>query len=299
MHRASAALSSQSRILRTALAAAAIGVALAGAGIPGASAAATCQPDAVAKTYPGLAGRTIRIGQSPTSPPYAFMEAATSENHIGFDADMARAVFACIGVPVEFKPGKWSGLLPALIAGQTELMWSNLFYTPARAEQVDFVTYRINATSGVVQKGNPKKITGMDTICGLRATAGLGTVEEASFRETSANCVKAGKKPLDVFTYQEVSAGLRMLANDRADVMLLDTGAAGYMKTKMPNDIDLAYTIPTQFKVAVGVNKAEAELRQAVFDAMQVIQSDGTQKAIMEKYGIDPTLQIPTEILTQ
>jgi polar amino acid transport system substrate-binding protein len=264
-----------------------------------AQAADKCEPAAVAKKYPTLAGKTVRIGQSPTTPPYAFLESATSEQHTGLDADMARAVFACIGVPIEFKAGKWSGLLPALIAGQTEVMWSNLFYTPPRAEQVDFVTYRINATSGVVGKGNPKKVAGMDTTCGLRATAGLGTVEETAFRDQSAACVAAGKPALEIFTYQEVTAGLRMLANDRADVMLLDTGSAGYMANKMPNDIALAFTITTQFKVAVGINKSLPELRGAIFDAMQILQADGTQKALMTKYFIDPSLQIPTEMLTK
>ena len=260
---------------------------------------ARCEPEAVATRYPSLAGRTIRIGQSPTSPPYAFVESATMDRHLGLDADLARAVFACIGVQAEFRPGRWSGLLPALIAGQTEVMWSNLFHTPVRAQQVDFVTYRINATSGVVRRGNPRRITGTDSLCGLRAAAGLGTVEEASFRETSAACVAAGRRPLEVFTYQDTSAGLRLLANDRADVMLLDTGTAGYMTNSMPNDIQIGYTITTQFKVAVGINKAETVLRQAIFDAMQILQADGTQRALMERYHIDPSLQIPTEILTQ
>lgn len=264
-----------------------------------AQAADKCEPGAVAKKYPTLAGKTVRIGQSPTTPPYAFLESATSEQHTGFDADLARAVFGCVGVPLEFKAGKWSGLLPALIAGQTEVMWSNLFYTPPRAEQVDFVTYRINATSGVVRKGNPKKVAGMESTCGLRATAGLGTVEETAFRDQSTACVAAGKPAIEIFTYQEVTAGLRMLANDRADVMLLDTGSAGYMANKMPNDIALAFTITTQFKVAVGINKSLPELRGAIFDAMQILQADGTQKALMEKYFIDPSLQIPTEVLTK
>lgn len=257
-----------------------------------------CDPAATAKKYPSLVGKTVRIGQSPTSPPYAFVE-APSEEHIGFDADMARAVFACLGLPYEFKAGKWSGLLPALIAGQTEVMWSNLFHTPPRAEQIDFVTYRINATSGLVQKGNPKKVSSMDDVCGLRATGGLGTVEEAAFREQSKVCEAAGKKTVEILQHQENTAGIRLLASDRADVMLLDTGASGFMVKKMPNELEIAFTTKTQFKVAVGINKGLPELRQAIFDAMQIMQTNGTQKELMLKYGIDPGLMIPTEILTK
>jgi polar amino acid transport system substrate-binding protein len=257
-----------------------------------------CDPAATATKFPSLKGKTIVMGQSPTSPPYAFIE-PPSEEHTGFDTDMARAVFACLGVPFKIMAGKWSGLLPALIAGQTDIMWSNLFYTPVRAEQVDFVTYRINATSGLVQKGNPKKVSTMDDVCGLRATGGLGTVEEAAFREQSKKCEAAGKKTIEILQHQENTAGIRLLATDRADVQLLDTGASGFMVKKMPNDIEIAFTTKTQFKVAVGINKNLPELRQAIFEAMKIVQANGTQKALMEKYGIDPDLLIASEVLTK
>jgi hypothetical protein len=31
---------------------------------------------------------------------------------------------------------------------------------------------------------------------------------------------------------------------------------------------------------------------------MQILQTDGTQKALMEKYGVDPQLQRPAEMHT-
>ena len=46
---------------------------------------------------------------------------------IGLDADLVGAAFSCIGVPFEFKTGSWSGLLPSVIVGQADLMWSNLY----------------------------------------------------------------------------------------------------------------------------------------------------------------------------
>jgi polar amino acid transport system substrate-binding protein len=288
---------------RAVLIAAAAGIILLGMSfLPGAPATAAdgkCEPAALATKYPLLVGKTIRIGQSPTNPPYVFMESETSEKHIGFDADLARATFACLGVPIEFKAGKMAGLLPALVAGQIDIMWTNFYYTPARAEQVDFVTYRINSSSGVVRKGNPKKVTGLDTICGLRASANLGSLEEASFRKISAACVAAGKPAVEVFTTQEDSAGLLLLANDRADVLLRDTGGASYMATKMLNDIEIAFSAKSQSRVGVGVNKTLPELRQAILDALQILQADGTQKALMTKYGIDPSLQVPSEALTK
>jgi polar amino acid transport system substrate-binding protein len=284
--------------LMTLAGAAGVFAVVAGVLAPAVHAQEICDPAATPKKFPSLNGKTISMGQSPTSPPYAFIE-PPSEEHTGFDTDMAKELFKCLGLKFEIKAGKWSGLLPALIAGQTDIMWSNLFYTPARAEQVDFVTYRINATSGLVQKGNPKKVSSLEDVCGLRATGGLGTVEEAAFREQSKKCEAAGKKPVEILQHQENTAGIRLLATDRADVQLLDTGASGFMVKKMPDVLEIAFTTKTSFKVAVGINKSQTELRQAIFDAMKILQANGTQRQLMVKYGIDPDLQIPTEILTK
>jgi len=74
------------------------------------------------------------------------------------DTELAEATFKCIGAPIEFKVGSWSGQLPALANGQTDLMWDTLYYTPERAQQMDFVIYLRAATGGLVAKGNPKHI---------------------------------------------------------------------------------------------------------------------------------------------
>ena len=80
--------------------------------------AQSCEPSKVAQKYPSLAGKTIKIGVDPESPPYAFRDSKDFNKIIGADADMARAVFACAGVKTEFFTGGWSGLLPALRAAR-------------------------------------------------------------------------------------------------------------------------------------------------------------------------------------
>jgi polar amino acid transport system substrate-binding protein len=267
--------------------------------VPQASAAeAKCEPAALGTKYPLLVGKTVRVAQDPQGPPYAFRDPENFDELIGLDADLVRAAFACVGVPFEFKTGSWSGLLPSVIAGQADLMWSNLYYTPTRAEQVDFVTYLSAATRGIVRKGNPKNIHSLDDACGVRAGAGLGTVEYAMFSGLSEKCVAAGKPPLEIVTYPDRPTGIRMLLNDRADLLMGDAGGNAYTIKLYPNELESAYTIPTNYKVGPGISKSLPELRQAVFDAMQVLQADGTQKALMEKYGVDPELQRPVEMHT-
>jgi polar amino acid transport system substrate-binding protein len=264
-----------------------------------AAAADKCEPGALATRYPSLAGKTIRIAQDPQGPPYAFRDPANFDHLIGLDADIVRAAFACIGLPFEFKTGSWSGLLPSVIAGQADVMWSNLYYTPGRAEQVDFVTYLLAATRGIVRKSNPKGVHSLDDACGVRSAAGLGTVEEAMFRGLSDKCVAAGKPPLEIVTYPDRPTGIRMLINDRADLLMGDAGGNAYTIKLYPNDLESGYVILTDYKVGPGVSKSLPELRQAIFEAMQIVQAVGTQKTLMAKYGVDPELQRPVEMHTK
>ena len=258
-----------------------------------------CEPQALAAKYPTLVGKTIRVAQSGEGAPFTFRDPEEFDKLIGLDADLVRATFACIGVPFEFKTGGWSGLLPSVIAGQSDLMWSNLYYTPARAEQVDFVTYLLAATGGMVKKGNPKNIHSLDEACGVRAAAGLGTVEEAMFRGVSDKCVAAGKPAVELVTYADRPSGIRMVQNDRADLLMGDLGSMDYTIAQLPNELERGYMMLTDYKVGPGISKSMPELRQAVFDSLQIIQAEGTMKKLMIKYNVDPTLQRPVQMFTK
>ena len=119
------------------------------------------------------------------------------------------------------------------------------------------------------------------------------------FRKLGDKCTAAGKPPLQVVTYPDRPTGVRLLLNDRADLMMGDAGGNAYTITLYPNDLESAYVIPTDYKVGPGISKSMPELRQAIFEAMQILQAGGTQKELMAKYGVDPDLQRPVEVHTQ
>jgi polar amino acid transport system substrate-binding protein len=61
----------------------------------------------------------------------------------------------------------------------------------------------------------------------------------------------------------------------------------------------LAFHILSGFHVGVAVNKGETDLLTAIFEAFKIEQASGKEKAILVKYGVDPSLEYPTEIKTQ
>ena len=258
-----------------------------------------CEPDKIATKYPSLKGKTIKLATDAESPPYSFRDAKDFNNIIGIDVDMARATFKCIGAPMEINTGAWSGLLPSVIAGQTDLMWDDLYYTAERAKQVDYVVYMLAGTGGLVRKGNPKHITSLPDVCGLTGTAGLGTVEEAALRDQSKKCVAEGKKEITILTYPDIPSGTRLIQNERADVMLTDLGLVDQLAHDNPTLYERGIKVVSDFNIGIAVKKGNNDLVNAVFDSMRALQADGTQKAVFTKYNVDTSLIIPIALRTK
>ena len=258
-----------------------------------------CQPEQAATRYPSLAGKTINIAADPAIQPYVFRDPANFDHLIGVDADLIPQVMDCVGLKYEYSLGAWGGLLPSVVAGQADMMWANLYYTPERAQQVDFVVFERAGTGGLVKAGNPKGIKSMDDVCGNTAAAGVGTVEETTFKQQSDKCVAAGKQPIQLVDYPDIPAGSRLVSNDRADILLSDLGTTSSLVQASPDQYELGFTIFTDYKVGPAVQKGNADLLQALYDGLKVQQVNGTIKQVMQTYGIDPALAIPVEQLTQ
>ena len=218
--------------------------------------------------------------------------------HIGGGADLARAVFDCAGVKYEFFLGGWSGLLPAVISGQIDVMWDNLYYTAERAKQVDYVVYMVAATGALTSAGNPKKLSGIEDSCGLNAAAGLGTVEEAALREQDTKCKAEGKPSVNIMTYPDIAAGARLVQSGRADLMLTDLALTDSLVKENPTLYSRGYMIVSGFSVGAAIKKGNADLLKLLADGLKIMQATGKQKDIAAKYAIDPSLQIDAEVKT-
>src|ERR1700736_6014789 len=211
-----------------------------------------CEPAKLATKYPGLVGKTIKIGQDGESVPFSMRDPKDFSKLIGLDADLAEATFACIGVPMQFVVGTWSGLIPAAMSGQIDLMWDTLLYTPERAKKLDFVVYMNAATGMLVAKGNPKNIHAVGDLCGLTATTTLGTTQEAQLRDASSRGVAAGKPAVNIITSTDMPSGLRLVQNARADLASVNKFVGDSMVAANPTTIESAFDVVTGAKMAAG-----------------------------------------------
>ncbi|HLQ23671.1 MAG TPA: hypothetical protein VK132_10715, partial [Gemmatimonadales bacterium] len=62
---------------------------------------AACEPDKVATKYPGLAGKTLKVGLDPTLPPIMYRDPNNPSKIVGQDPDMIDAAMKCLGLKYE------------------------------------------------------------------------------------------------------------------------------------------------------------------------------------------------------
>ena len=76
---------------------------------------------------------------------------------IGFEIDVARKVAADLGVEIEFVPTAWSGIIPALIAGNFDAIIGGMSVTPKRNLTINFTAPYAHSGMGIVAN---KKLAG-------------------------------------------------------------------------------------------------------------------------------------------
>lgn len=258
---------------------------------PATGRAQSCEPEKVAQKYPGLAGKTFRMGADPQSPPYSYRDEKDLTVMTGSDIDLAKAIFDCLGTKVEVMPGSWSGLLPAVIAKQIDLMFF-LYYKPERAKQVDFVDYMKAGTGAMTQVGNPKNIRSQDDLCGKIVAVALGSAEEAQVREITKTCMAAGMPAIETTTFPDNAAGFRLIQTGRADINLNDLALLDHVIATTPGVFERAYSVISGLEIGIATNKNDRELSKAILEGLRAVQASGGQHAIFKKYGIDPALQV-------
>ena len=89
----------------------------------GSPAQAACEPEKVATKYPGLAGKTLKVGLDPTLPPVMYRDPKDPSKIVGQDPDMIDAAMKCLGVKYELV-GLDFGTLGYGIVGLFVVTWA-------------------------------------------------------------------------------------------------------------------------------------------------------------------------------
>ena len=205
---------------------------------------------------------------------------------VGFDTELAEAVFGKLGYKVLFQEIKWENKYTDLDSGAIDCVWNGFTCNCAdddgiqRSEKVDFsYNYMENRQVIVVKKDSG--IATAEDLDGKMGAAEGGSAGESYGAEFEGATVKA----FDVQTkcIFEVNAGTADFAIVDAQLAKSYVGKGDYAELEIVEDLssDVEY-------YAIGFKKG-SELTANVNAQLDALAKDGTIARLAEKYGVATT----------
>jgi polar amino acid transport system substrate-binding protein len=259
--------------------------------ISGQAQAAASPPPAECKAlqakYPELVGKTLVNAVNPHTPGYEALDPKDPSKYIGFDIDLGDTIAACLGFNLTYKPVTFAALLTTLQSGQADIVISDIYATEERAKAADFITYSKVFDGVLVAKGNPKKITGINTtMCGTTAAENTGYVEVPLIQNLGPACKTAGKAEPALQLYDNNANCIQAILAGRADTYINDVNTVDQAVKAYPDKLEKATAVTLPYSVGIAVPKGKPKFREAVMTALIAIQKAGIQTELLNKWTL-------------
>ena len=226
------------------------------------------------------AAGVIRIGTEGTYAPFTYHDA--SNQLVGFDVEIGRAIAQQLGVKAEFLEGKWDGLIAGLDAGRYDAVINQVGITEARKAKYDFSDPYIASKAVLIVRDDNAAIKGFEDLKGKKAAQSL----------TSNFGKLAEKYGASLVGTDGFDQSIQLVLNGRADATLNDSlSFLDFRKHKPDAKVKIVATEDNADYSGVIVRKGSPKLVAAINKALTEIKADGTYAAISAKYFEKQTLK--------
>lgn len=249
--------------------------------------------------YPDWKGKTLVNAINPHTPGYESIDPKDPNKYIGFDIDLGEQIGECLGFKLTYKAVTFAALLTTLASGQADIVISDIYATEERAKAADFITYSKVFDGVLVAKGNPKKITGINTsLCGTAAAENTGYVEVPLIQALGPECKKEGKAEPTIQLYDNNANCIQAILAGRADTYINDVNTVDNAVKAYPDKLEKAVAVTIPYQVGIAVPKDKSKFRDAVKAALTEIYKSGDQLALLKKWKLDPENLMEPGLLT-
>lgn len=254
---------------------------------------AACQ--SLRTKYPALVGKPLLVGLGGYTAGFEAPSANDPSKIVGLDPDLFDYMGACLGFKPSFQNGSFNVLITSITSGRVDI-GPNLYVTPPRLKQVAFVSSFAVVDGSVVARGNPKKLTSIQSLCGATVAAAAGTYEAVSLIPPASDaCIKAGKPKINILLLQATDNSVLAVQSGRADIYLTAESDANALAKGAPG-LQTAFTINLPILNGFPIAKTKTMLQNAVLDAMTAIQHAGIEKVLLQKWGQGADSETPAAL---
>ncbi|MCQ2540734.1 MAG: transporter substrate-binding domain-containing protein [Lachnospiraceae bacterium] len=202
-------------------------------------------------------------------------------NWVGFDADLATEFAKSLGVEVKFVEIDWDNKVMELNGGTVDCIWNGMTLTDEVMSSMSCSNaYCNNAQVVIVNKDVAVDYDSVDKLGDLNFAVEAG----------SAGAEQAQANNLNYTEVQNQASALMEVAAGTSDAAIIDSLMAAAMVGEGTSYENLTYTVGlNEEKYGVGFRQG-SDLTAALNEYFKTSYSDGSMKAIAEKYGVQAAL---------
>jgi len=252
--------------------------------------AAADLPDRIKK-----AGKII-IATQPNYPPIAYKDPATNQL-TGVDIDLGEAIAQELGVKVEWQETAFAQMISSLQTARVDIALAGMSDLPARREVVDFVDYMKTGPQFFTTTARAGELKTLEDLCGKKVGASRSTNWPGQMEELSKSlCAGKGRAAMTVIGTEGSVDARTQLKSGRLDAAVQGSETLPYFQKQEPNTIVLIGAPISEGLSGIPVLKTEAQLRDAVKEALDRLQTKGIYDQILAKYGLQTSKLAPISV---
>jgi polar amino acid transport system substrate-binding protein len=227
---------------------------------------------------------TLAIGTNATLPPLSCVDADGKISGQRFELGEELAARLCL--EPEWTNAQATTLQPSIDAGRIDIMNIGYFVTDERMEVMRMIPTERMGISISVQTGNPEGVTAIEDLAGLSVGATTGSFEEATIKSISEELVAKGLDPIKVQSFNEYDIVFQSLSSGQIDGAATTSPVASYYAELGGFDAAIEGLELTDTSLVVAGDNAE--LADAVVEALDSMKEDGFYDDLLEKYNLEP-----------
>lgn len=219
------------------------------------------------------------------SPPLVSFDEAQKPK--GLTIDLGLEIAKRLGdKKVDWRVIPFSGLLPALLAKQCDMIVDQLFDKPERREVIDIVNYMYSSQAVVVPKGNPKALKTLADLSGHKIAVLNGSTIKTLLDAENESLTKAGKPPMKLVVYNTDTDAFQALRINQVDAYGTTVETAGYYAAMAPDLFEEGVPAFSRILTGLGIRKDDAQLSAAVQQIITDMRSDGSYNQLLSKWHV-------------
>ena len=225
----------------------------------------------------GTLAETLRVGLSPDYPPLVFKK---DGQLVGIEADNIRAVSEIIGRKMQPVEMTFDKLIPALLAGDIDVIMSGFSITDERSGKILFTdSYMLVGQMAIMHKDKVARFAQPWSVYreGVRIGVEPGT--------TGAAFAEAQLKDALVSFYENAEAAFQGLRKDEIDLYIHDAPTSWQLATAPGNDDLISLYSPlTNEELAWAVRQDDGALAAELNRALSMMKGNGTLRYILNRW---------------